>query len=270
MTVRGTTEDYDRWGQFFSNSSSEWSWNGLLPYFKKALNFVPPVSEVTKSAEIKYDTKYWGNESGVYAGWPSYQYRDTSVLFNAFGEIPGVTFPSDSGAGETGVYWYPTFMDPYNVTRSYSRTGHYDNLNRSNYHLITGSKVNRILLNGTTATGVTFAPVNGGSSNATNSTTHGPKSVHAKREVILAAGAIHTPQILQLSGIGPKKLLTQANISTVVDLPGVGQNFQDHAMLAISVSCKSYTTVLFRLLSSIRALHILRTKKRALRNTCSP
>lgn len=238
MTIRGTTEDYNRWGQFFGNSSN-WSWEGLLPYFKKALNFVPPTAEVTESSNITYDTKFWGNESGVYAGWPSYQYADTAVLYNAYKEVPGVEFPVDSGVGEPGVYWYPTFMDPYNVTRSYSRTGHYDKLNRSNYHLITGSKVNRIVLNGTRATGVTFIPalVAGRSSNSTNSTS-APKLVLAKREVIIAAGAIHTPQILQLSGIGPKKVLTKANITTVVDLPGVGQNFQDHPVLSISITCK--------------------------------
>lgn len=237
MTVRGTTEDYNRWGSFFSNNS-EWSWEGLMPYFQKALKFAPPGAEVTESANITYNTKFWGNTSGVYAGWPSYQYPGTPVLFNAYREVPGVKFPEDSGAGETGVYWFPTFMDPNTVNRSYSLTGHYENLNRSNYHLVTSSKVNRITFNGTTATGVTFVPVVGrtGSTNVTTAV----KMVGARKEVILAAGAIHSPQILQLSGIGPKALLGQANITTVVDLPGVGQNFQDHPMLSISISCKSF------------------------------
>jgi choline dehydrogenase-like flavoprotein len=235
MTVRGTTEDYNRWGRFFGNAS-DWSWEGLMPYFQKALNFAPPGVEVTESANITYDTEFWGNTSGVYAGWPSYQYPGTPVLFNAYKEVPGIEFPSDSGAGKTGVYWFPTFMDPNNVTRSYSKTGHYENLNRSNYHLITGSKVNRIVLNGTTATGVTFVEAST-RSRSTNST-GGAKMVRANKEVILAAGAIHSPQILQLSGIGPKALLGQANITTVVDLPGVGQNFQDHPMLSVAISCK--------------------------------
>lgn len=208
----------------------------MIPYFERALNFAPPGAEVTESANITYDTEFWGNTSGVYAGWPSYQYPGTPVLFNAYKEVPGIEFPSDSGAGKTGVYWFPTFMDPNNVTRSYSRTGHYENLNRSNYHLITGSKVNRIVLNGTTATGVTFvdAPSRSRSTNSTG----GAKMVRVNKEVILAAGAIHSPQILQLSGIGPKALLGQANITTVVDLPGVGQNFQDHPMLSVAISCK--------------------------------
>ena len=59
----------------------------------------------------------------------------------------------------------------------------------------------------------------------------GKKSVKATKEVILAAGALHTPQILQLSGIGDNALLQSVGIETVVDLPGVGRNFQDHPTL---------------------------------------
>ncbi|KAK3938565.1 oxygen-dependent choline dehydrogenase [Diplogelasinospora grovesii] len=239
MTVRGTSEDYDRWGQFFSNGST-WSWTGLLPYLKRALNFVPPDADVEVGSEIMYNTSYWGNSSGVYAGWPSFQYPGTSVLLDAFRGMPGVQFPGDSGAGETGVYWFPTFMDPTKVTRSYARTGHYDRaVNRSNYHLITESKVTKILLDGTTATGVSFRSV-AQLTNGTN-TTGAVIMVRARKEVILAAGGIHSPYILQLSGIGPKKVLSAASISTIVDLPGVGQNFQDHPMLTAMWIYQNFT-----------------------------
>ncbi|KAH8895511.1 alcohol oxidase [Thozetella sp. PMI_491] len=237
MTLRGAAEDFDRWGSFFGNAS-EWSWNGLLPYFKRALTFVPPDASVTKAANITYNTAFWGNTSGVFAGWPSYQFPGTTAMVEAFREIPGVEFPGDSGAGRPGVYWYPTFMDPKTVTRSYARTGHYSNYNRSNYAVVTGSKVNKILLNGTTATGVSFVPSGRTTSAATAKTT---TVVTARKEVILAAGGIHSPQVLQLSGIGPKKVLAAANISTVVDLPGVGQNFQDHPMLQMSITFDNFT-----------------------------
>lgn len=146
----------------------------------------------------------------------------------AFKDIPGVEFPPDSGAGRAGVYWFPTFMDPKRVQRSYARTGHFDGINRTNHDVVTESHVINILLEDGAATGVVFRHNIG---NATTLTT-----VKADREVILSAGAIHSPQILQRSGIGPSKLLESAGINTTVDLPGVGQNFQDHPMMFMSIT----------------------------------
>lgn len=60
----------------------------------------------------------------------------------------------------------------------------------------------------------------------------------AKKEVILAAGAVHSPQILQLSGVGPKALLLSLGIPVVLDLPGVGTNFQDQTDLKVNYNCK--------------------------------
>jgi choline dehydrogenase len=153
---------------------------------------------------------------------------------NALREIPGVEFPPGSGAGRAGVYWFPTFMDPKIVKRSYARTGHYGGISRTNYDLVADSRVTKILIDDGTATGVTFKQAR---LNLTLDCT-----VKANREVILAAGAIHTPQLLQLSGIDPEKLLTSAGIETLVDLPGVGQNFQDHPMLsrAMTIVCKTH------------------------------
>ncbi|CAK7207805.1 hypothetical protein SEUCBS139899_010619 [Sporothrix eucalyptigena] len=280
MTVRGTAEDYNRWGTFFEgtqDAESEdagWSWSGLLPYFRKALHFVPPLPEVAQSSGIVYNTSFWGNTSGVYTGWPSFQFPGTTIQFDAFRSMPGVEFPVDSGAGEPGVYWFPSFMDPTKVTRSYARTGHHDRAvarNTSNYHLLTRTKVDHIVLAHKAdtpdakaiATGVRFtvnatasvsvpedAQARNGSSSSTvpvtgwNATTRShTQFVRARCEVILAAGGIHSPQILQLSGVGPRRLLSEANISTIVDLPGVGQNFQDHPMLTASFALSNYSSV---------------------------
>lgn len=234
MTVRGTAEDYDRWVSFF-NSSSSWNWKGMLPYFTKALNFVPPNPDVAETSNIGYDQRFWGNTSSVYTSWPSYQYPGTRVQIDAFRTMPGVEFVSDSGSGRPGVYWFPQFMDPTTVTRSYARTGHYDNIKRNNYQLIAGSKVLRVRLDRNTATGVEFMSTRANTANSS-------VTVTARKEVILAAGAIHSPQVLQRSGIGPKKILTAANITTIADLPGVGQNFQDHPMLQMLISFRNFTS----------------------------
>ncbi|KAI0010848.1 putative GMC oxidoreductase [Xylariaceae sp. FL0662B] len=233
MTVRGSSEDYDRWGSFFSNSSS-WSWDGLLPYLKKATNFVPPDPVVAQSINLTYDTSYWGNTSGVFVGWPYFQWPGLAAQIEAFQDLPGVEFPPDSGAGRTGVYWFPTFMDPKKVQRSYARTGHFDGINRTNHVVITESHVTKIEIEDGTATGITFRQ------QVENATTY--TTVKANKEVILSAGAVHSPQILQRSGVGPRKLLESAGINTIVDLPGVGQNFQDHPMMFMSITLQNFTT----------------------------
>lgn len=151
-------------------------------------------------------------------------------LYNAMAKMPGVEIPLDGAGGKSGLFWFPTSMDPEKFWRSYSRTGHYDGIieERENYHVITRHKVEKVLFDGTTATGVQFTSRDGGSA----------RTVKANKEVIISAGTVHTPQILQLSGIGPQALLEEADIPILVDLPGVGQNFQDHAYLSIGYRCE--------------------------------
>lgn len=117
-------------------------------------------------------------------------------------------------------------MDPVKKERSYAFNSHYENRDRPNYHVLADTPARRVLLDKKRATGVEFKK---GDETFT---------VKASQEVILSAGAVHTPKLLQVSGIGPKKLLTSAGIKPVVDLPGVGQNFQDHSSIGAAISCK--------------------------------
>jgi choline dehydrogenase len=153
----------------------------------------------------------------------------------AFREIPGVGSPPDSGAGLPGAFWYPASVDPNVWLRSFARPGHWDGIEaaRSNYHTLTGHRVLKInFSNGKRATGVSFVSAN--TTSAAN-----PLTVTARKEVILAAGTIHTPKILQASGVGPRALLQSASIPVVMDLPGVGANFQDHPFqVGPSIQCK--------------------------------
>lgn len=109
------------------------------------------------------------------------------------------------------------------MLRSFSRTGHWDGIEaaRSNYHTLTSHRVLKVLFRNGRANGVIFVPANATNQNAA-------RTVRARKEVIMAAGTLHTPKILQASGVGPKTLLRAAGIDVVVDLPGVGANFQDH------------------------------------------
>lgn len=119
-----------------------------------------------------------------------------------------------------GVIWTPSSLDPKGETRSSARTAYYNPVShRRNLHLLTGHQVTEIIFeDDLAASGVAIK------SRADNST----MNVSAKKEVILAAGAVHTPQILQLSGIGPRSVLEAAGIPVKMDNPSVGSNFQDH------------------------------------------
>ncbi|KAM7215341.1 hypothetical protein V8F06_009298 [Rhypophila decipiens] len=206
--MRGSKRDYDIWAEL-GNKGSTWTWKGLLPYFKKAIHFVPPDPVFAADFNMTYNLDVWG------------QPFHAEPVYNALKSVPGLDIVRDGHAGTHGVFYYPLSVDPNTRARSYSRTGHWDGLNRPNYDIITGSRVNKILFDKqNTATRVQFVPTNG--------SRNGFTTIKSKKEVILSAGAIHTPQILQLSGIGPTSLLRKAKITVRVDLPGVGANFQDH------------------------------------------
>jgi len=110
------------------------------------------------------------------------------------------------------------------MTRSYARNRYYDPVkNRANLQLLIGQRVNEILFNKETkqATGIIMQERNAQGDS-------GKATLRARKEIILTAGSLHSPQILQRSGVGPAPLLKQAGISVLVDLPGVGGNLQDH------------------------------------------
>ncbi|KAH7116117.1 glucose oxidase [Dendryphion nanum] len=223
--VRGTKPEYDGWAELGGPGSQQWNWDGVLPYFKKAAHFNPPTPEVAKNFNITWNPNSWGQDpkTKLYASFPNWQQPAMIPFYKAAAAMPGMPRPIDGASGKSGLFWNPTSVDNVKYWRSYSRTAHYDNIRRDNYDVITMHKVKRVLFDGNEATGVEF----------TSRETSKTFTVKAKKEVILSAGTIHTPQILQLSGIGPKNLLQKAGIKVRVELPGVGQNFQDHMWLTV-------------------------------------
>ena len=164
----------------------------------------------------------------------------------------GIESPEDPNGGTaTGVYFGSSSLDPRNESRSDAQTAHYNSVSsRPNYHLLTGSAVSRINFVGQNATGVEVRSIEPTVHAATladlgaqwlNRETFEFGYVNADKEVILAAGAVHTPQVLQLSGVGPSSLLNRLQIPVVVDLPGVGQNFQDQPTFYPSYDCEPFS-----------------------------
>ncbi|PGH14019.1 hypothetical protein AJ79_03288 [Helicocarpus griseus UAMH5409] len=230
--VRGTKTEYDGWAEL-GGPDSTWDWDGVLPYFRKASHFTHPEETLAEAFNITWNPDSWGQDpdTHLYATFPTFQNTAIIPMYEAMKKMPGIEIPIDGASGDNGLFWHPASIDPEKFWRSYARTAHYDNISRENFEVLTRHKVRRVLFDGTTATGVEFVPRDG------DDTT--PLSVKANKEVILSAGAIHTPQILQKSGIGPKSLLEQADIPVVVDIPGVGQNFQDHLYLYVGYELPS-------------------------------
>jgi choline dehydrogenase len=103
--------------------------------------------------------------------------------------------------------------------------------NRSNLKILTNVLVQKVILENKIATGVEYS-INGNK-----------KALKANREVILCAGSIGSPQLLQLSGIGPKKVLDDAGVDVLLELPGVGENLQDHLEVYFQYHCKKPITL---------------------------
>ncbi|KAA8573539.1 hypothetical protein EYC84_005123 [Monilinia fructicola] len=219
--------DYDRWIEVGGVG-----WNDLFPYFKKSTNFTPPEPNIAKEWDIQTDPTAHGYQGYVHSSYPTFYWPSNKYFFAAMNFL-GIRKVFDSLNGDAnGALWNPQSLDPDTKTRSNSRTGYWNSAsNRTNLHLLTGHQVTRLITKsnggGVSVTGVEYAR----SSNSSRSI------VIAAKEVVLAAGAIHSPQLLQLSGIGDPSLLKQFDISTVVNLPGVGANFQDHPLL------RSFTTL---------------------------
>jgi choline dehydrogenase-like flavoprotein len=216
MFHRGSENDYMAWEEL---GNWGWCWYDLLPYFKKSTTFTAPSRAHAQEWGLTYDSRYYGTNGPIQASYPPFDYPDMKNVWKA-ARAADTTFPREGGSGEAvGVYWVPTALDPKSQTRSHARNAYYDNVaSRKNLKLITGHRVNEILFNGLTTNGVQMV------SRADNKVS----KVYARKEVILAAGAIFTPQLLQLSGLGPADVLKAANIRVKKDIPGIGANFQDH------------------------------------------
>jgi len=154
------------------------------------------------------------------------------VQWKAWAEV-GVTVQREGAAGNAnGAFWVPSNVDQ-EYRRSYARNGYYQPASaRSNLNLLIGHRVNEVQFNSNKrAVSVTIQAR--GTPNGASTIT-----VKAAQEIILCSGWMHTPQILQRSGIGPKALLDQAGIPVLVDLPGVGGNLQDHPAFSASFQCQ--------------------------------
>ncbi|MBD2859440.1 FAD-dependent oxidoreductase [Spongiibacter sp. KMU-158] len=200
LYVRGHRWDYDHWA---SLGNTGWSYDDLLPYFKKSEN----------NENIHDDYHGQGGPLNVMNLRSPGKMNE---LFMQACELNGVPrTPDYNGAEQEGCFEYQ--VTHVNGERcSAAKAYLVPNLSRSNLEVKTGARVRRIIFDNKRAVGVEL-DLNG-------QTTR----INCRAEVIVAGGAFHSPQILQLSGIGQGQHLQEMGIDVVCDLPGVGQNLQDH------------------------------------------
>ncbi|KAF2854375.1 GMC oxidoreductase [Plenodomus tracheiphilus IPT5] len=221
---RGSKSDYDGWE---SLTYKGWNFAGLLPYFKKTERFTPPTPEIAAEYGIEYNAQYHGDRGYVQSTYSPFFWPTTKNIVNATKAL-GIPINDQATGNAVGGYFCPHNQDPYFVSRSSAEEAYYASAApRSNFHLLTGNQVSRIVTNTTNGnvkvTAVEFATSAGAER----------KTVKVKQEAILAAGAIHTPQLLQVSGIGEASLLKSINVAKVVDLPAVGYNLHDHVNIVV-------------------------------------
>jgi choline dehydrogenase len=212
--VRGQPEDFDHWGQLGNRG---WSWDDVLPFFKKA-----------ESWERGQD-EFHGHGGPLLTSHASDKPLLCEKMIEAGTQI-GLEYREDvnhlpPGAGDNIGWVQQTRRGRrrQSAARTYLRAA----AKRPNLQIITGAQVRRVVFDGTRAVGVEFAR---------NGQTSAPEQVDATAEVILAAGAIGSPHILQLSGVGDPDHLARVGIPVLHSLPGVGKNFQDHYIARVACS----------------------------------
>jgi choline dehydrogenase len=223
--IRGQAEDFDHWRQL---GNTGWSFDDVLPYFRRS-------EHQTRGAN-----RFHGTDGPLCVS-------DVAQHPICEGFIAATTqlgFPRNddfNGASQDGVGYHQTTTR--NGKRCSTAVGYLrPAMQRANLNVVTGALTEKILFEDRRAVGVTFRR-DGGLCTA-----------RAAREVILCGGAVNSPQLLMLSGIGPQQHLAGFGIPVVHHLPGVGQSLQDHYSAAIKLRCKLPITVNDVMLSNARKL----------------
>ncbi|KAI0033253.1 alcohol oxidase [Vararia minispora EC-137] len=214
--------DIDAW-EVLGNPG--WNWERLKPYYKKVEGFVPPAS---KPDAVSFDVSQHGLDGPLTVAYP----KTLSGLEIPYQEVCyylKFLHLTEFVIQTLGTWLSPVCVDPETRVRTYSANAYYaPNAARPNLSVLSSAQVVKIEFSSmrdvTTmiATGVTFVIGNEFF------------TVQASQEVVIAAGAVGSPQILELSGIGDRTVLDQAGVKVKHHLPGVGTNLQEHVMLAMS------------------------------------
>ena len=215
---RAAAPEYDAWEAVGNHG---WNWKSMHRAMKRSENFTGP----TNAAH--------GYSGPVHAVVNRYIPQHQEFFIPTVSTL-GIPINEESLGGDAiGVMYQPSSIDPTHYNRSYSANA-YIPLAGANLDVLTDTRVLKINFH---KTGRSKEP------RAIGVILETGESILAHREVILSAGAVQSPGLLELSGIGQQDVLSAANISTLIDLPGVGENLQDHIRVQLSYQLKdNYTS----------------------------
>jgi len=199
--MRGRAADYDGWREI--TGSDLWSWDNLLPHFKR------------QEANQKFSNSFHGDEGPLRVSDPGFVCEMSHIYMRTL-QAMGVPYTLDFNQGNPSGAGYVQVTAGGGRRCSAVDAFIAPLADNPNLDIRTGANVQRIVIENGRAVGVDYI-VNGQS-----------HTVRAENEVILAAGAFISPKLLMLSGIGPAAQLGDLGIPVVADLPGVGENLQDH------------------------------------------
>ncbi|QIL70812.1 choline dehydrogenase [Diaphorobacter sp. HDW4B] len=213
--IRGQAEDYDHWAEL---GNEGWSFEDVLPYFIKS------------EGNERGDSQFHGGKGPLQVSDIGAKH-ELIEAFIAGAQERGVPRTNDfNGASQEGAGYYQ--LTTRNGLRCSTAKGYLTEAKRRpNLHIETDAQATGLVMRGKRVVGVNYVQ-------------HGQqKAAMAGGEVVLSAGAIQSPQLLQLSGIGPRALLEDLGVPVAHDLPGVGENLQDHLQIRLSYECtKPITT----------------------------
>lgn len=200
-------------------------YENMLPYYEKTMDFTPPNAETrfaNSTPDFSTSNVVTTGQLGVtYASYSQPWSTWVARGFDALGIARISAYITGNLLGQT---WQLTTITQSEGARSSSETAYLRPvLDRENLFVFNGTLAERVVFDGTTATGVLVS----GPANNTY-------TIAANREVILSGGVMQSPQLLQVSGVGPRALLEQFDIPVVADRPGVGRNMWDHITVPIS------------------------------------
>ncbi|KAF2827698.1 GMC oxidoreductase-like protein [Ophiobolus disseminans] len=219
--------DHDAWAEAgspeFDTSEHKWNWEGIFPYFKKSVTFTEPSIGSVQKYGYTSDISAYGGSTPIFSSFPPFLWADNVIARNAWKEMGIREAKECAGGDKEGLCWIPLSQYPVTARRSHAGLGHYESVSfRPNYHILVKHQVVKIMYPDGTFSGSLLVELRSLVDDQFSNLT-------AKAEVILAAGAFHTPTILYRSGIGAASVLKDAGIPLVLDLPGVGANLQDHS-----------------------------------------